>query len=132
MQKISPQGKKKKTIGKSKRYGNFPDPTWRAIQSLKERIKFRDVGKYGKNHKLASTVYEIFHLILDNIILKKTNLKRNKRFLQMVLNNVSRKLNEVIQAEKNNSDEHQFYFKLLAKYRNKVMNAVKQELRAAV
>lgn len=50
----------------------------------------------------------------------------------MVLNNVSRKLNEVIQAEKNNSDEHQFYFKLLAKYGNKVMNAVKQELRAAV
>lgn len=50
----------------------------------------------------------------------------------MIFNDVNHHLYETIKREKNNSDEHKFYFKLLADYGDKVMNAVKQELRAAV
>lgn len=50
----------------------------------------------------------------------------------MVFNDVDHNLYEIIKRERNRSEEHDCYFNLLAKCGDKVMNAVKEELRFAV
>lgn len=43
----------------------------------------------------------------------------------MVFNDVNHRLNVAIRSERDNSEEHEFYFSLLEEYGEEVMNAVK-------